>query len=186
MTDPASARRINAAAKLLTDPGEAHRVVNRLLDAELSNIGELVAQIQSERAVARGDLDEIVANGFEVGFARDGLAVLPWLEGNVVVCPGGLIWSSRTNHVCRFVSVNDCWVWDAPELIREDKRSIAGTRDGFRAVALIPATERTKLDVVSGKARAGQHSVDRVVSYVVRNGELEEVSQRVVTAAGMK
>jgi hypothetical protein len=183
--EPASTRRLNAAAKLLADPTEAYRVVDRLGDDELSNLGEVIRQIQSERAVNRGDLDEIIAQAFEIGFGRDGLAMLPWIHDNVVVCPGGLIWSSRASHVCRFVNVNDSWVWESHELIREDKRSTPGDRDGFRAVALVPALEGMELDVVSGKARGGQHSVDRVVSYVVRNGELEEVSQRSVRSSGM-
>lgn len=184
-SEQASTRRLNAAAKLLADPMEVGRVVDKLADDELSNLGEVVRQIQSERAVSRGDLDEIIAQAFEMGFGRDGLATLPWVEDTVVVCPGGLIRSSRTSHVCRFVNVNDSWVWESHELIREDKRSTPGDRDGFRAVALVPALEGMELDVVSGKARGGQHSVDRVVSYVVRGGELEEVSQRSVRSAGM-
>jgi len=42
-----------------------------------------------------------------------------------------------------------------------------------------------ELDVVSGKSRAGQHSVDKVVSFVVRGRDLDEVSQRTVASAGM-
>ncbi len=183
--EPASTRRINAAAKLLADPSEALRVMAKLDDRELANIGNTIGRLQSERAVSRGDLDEIIAQAFESGFARDGLATLPWVEGTVVVCPGGLIRSSRTNHVCRFVNVNDCWVWDSHELIREDKRSTPGDKDGFRAVALVPAIEGMEIDVVSGKARGGQHSVERVVSYVIRKGELDEVSQRTVSRQGM-
>lgn len=178
--EPASTRRINATARLLAEPQEVLRVVARLDDHQLSNLGEAIGQEQSQRAVSRGDLDEIIAQAFETGFANDGLATLPWIEGTVVVCPGGLIRSSRSGHVCRFVNVNDIWVWDSHELIREDKRSIPGERDGFRAVALVPALEGMELDVVSGKARGGQHSVDRVVSYVIRGGELHEVSQRTV------
>ena len=40
----------------------------------------------------------------------------------------------------------------------------------------------TALDVVSGRQRSGQHSVEHVVSYEVRGGELVEVSQRNVNA----
>ena len=116
----------------------------------------------------------------------DGLATLPWVEGDIIVCPGSLIAKSRTNHRCRFVSVDDTWIWDSGELLREDKRSTPGVEDGFRAVALLPLVDGFTLDVVSGKARAGQHSVDRVVSFEVRARELVEVSQRVVAAAGMK
>lgn len=181
-----STRRINASAKLLAMPHEVMRVMSKLDDQQLSNLGDAVAQAQSERAVARGDLDQIIAQAFETGFGNDGLAVQPWVEGTVVVCPGGLIYSSRASHVCRFVSVNDIWIWDSYELIREDKRSTPGDRDGFRAVGLVPAVEGMSLDVVSGKARSGQHAVDKVWSYVVKKGELVEVSGRAVTRHGMK
>ena len=39
-----------------------------------------------------------------------------------------------------------------------------------------------ELDVVSGRLRSGQHQVDLVGSFVVRKGELVEVSQRNVAA----
>ncbi len=178
---PASTRRINAAAKLLASPDEVMRVIAKLDDQELANLGEAVNQDQSQRAVARGDLDQIIAQAFEIGFGNDGLAVQPWVEGTVVVCPGGLIYSSRGSHVCRFVSVNDIWIWDSFELIREDKRSTPGDKDGFRAVGLLPALEGMEIDFVCGKARGGQHAVDKVFSYVIKKGELVEVSQRDVS-----
>ena len=183
--EPASTRRIGAAAKLLAAPLEVPRVLERLDDDALINLAAAARQEQARRAVARGDLDEIIAQAFESGFGNDGMAHLPWIEagqpGGVVVCPGGLIWSSRTSHTCRFVSVDDTWVWDSHDLIREDKRSTPGSRDGFRAVALLPVLEGMALDVVSGKARQGQHSVERVVSYEIRDGLLVEVAQRDVS-----
>lgn len=186
-TEPASQRRVNAGARLLNGrPDDAVRVFERCSDDELAHLGEVIRQVQRERAVARGDLDDIIAAAFDTGFGSDGLGVLPWREGNVLVCPGGIISKSRTSHRCRFVSVDDTWIWDSGELIREDKRSSPGPVDGFRAIALLPVVNGLTLDVVSGKARGGQHSVDRVVSFEVRKGELVEVSQRVVTPAGMK
>jgi len=175
-----STRRVNAAAKLLTQPETVMRIMDRLDESELTNLSASISQIQSQRAVNRGDLDEIIAQAFEDGFGNDNLAHLPWIQSNVLVCPGGLVWASRQSHNCRFVSINDTWVWDCHELIREDKRSITGKRDGFRAVALVPVTEGLEIDAVIGKARAGQHSVDRVISYEIRKGELVEVSQRVI------
>ena len=178
---PASTRRLGAAAKLLARPDEVLRVLDRLDDDQLVNLAAATRQEQARRAVERGDLDEIIAQAFETGFGSDGLAHLPWIEGTVLVCPGGLVWSSRTSHTCRFVSIDDTWVWDSHDLIREDKRSTPGSRDGFRAVALLPVLEGMEVDVVSGKARQGQHSVDRVVSYEVRSGDLVEVAQRDVS-----
>ncbi|MGH1489038.1 MAG: hypothetical protein ACRBK7_06520 [Acidimicrobiales bacterium] len=183
---PVSTRRINAAAKLLAEPDELKRVIAKLDDQELTNLASVVSHDQSKRAVARGDLDEIIAHAFESGFGTDGLAIQPWVEGTVVVCPGGLIYSGRNNHVCRFVSVNDTWIWDSYELIREDKRSTPGVKDGFRAVGLLPTLEGMTIDYVCGKARSGQHAVDKVFSYVIKKGKLVEVSQRNVSKTGMK
>lgn len=157
-------------------------MIRGMSDAELHDVAEMVRQIQVERAIGDGDEDAIIASAFETAFGRDGLAVLPWVEGNVVVCPGGMVSKSRASHKCRFVSVDDTWIWESHLLLREDKRSSPGTDEGFRAVALLPLIDGTGLDVVSGKARQGQHSVDHVISYEVRGGELVEVSQRTVNA----
>ena len=155
-------------------------MIRDMTDEELHDVAEMVRQVQIERAVGNGDEDAIIANAFEIAFGRDGLAVLPWVEGNVVVCPGGMVSKSRASHKCRFVSVDDTWIWESHLLLREDKRSSPGTDEGFRAVALLPLVDGTGIDVVSGKARQGQHSVDHVVSYEIRGGELVEVSQRTV------
>jgi hypothetical protein len=158
---------------------------------ELHHVAESVRQVQIERAIVAGDLDAVIARAFEVGFGRDGLGVQPWVEqvgidGAIVVCPGGLVTKSRTNHRCRFVSVDDVWVWDSGLLMREDKRSSPGVDDGFRAIAIIPAVDGTELDVVTGRARTGGHAVEHVVSYVIKGGELDEVSQRDVSGKNMR
>ncbi len=151
-------------------------------DDDLHHVADLVRQLQTERAITGGDHDAIISAAFEIGFGRDGLGVLPWVEGNVIICPGGMVSKSRASHRCRFVSVDDCWIWDSGMLLREDKRSSPGTDEGFRAIALLPLVDGLGLDVVSGRSRQGQHSVEHVVSYEVRGGELVEVSQRTVNA----
>jgi len=170
----------------MADPDAVVAQVRALDDDELHNLAEVVRQVQIERAIEAGDHDAIIAAAFEQGFGRDGLGTLPWVAANVVVCPGGLVAKSRANHRCRFVSVDDVWVWESGLLLREDKRSSPGTDDGFRAIALVALVDGTAIDVVAGKARGGQHSVDHVVSYEVRGGELVEVSQRTVAAANMR
>lgn len=170
----------------MRDPEVVIDELRALSSDELHNLAEAVRQVQIERAIDNGDHDAIVARAWEVGFGRDGLGVLPWVEADVIVCPGGLISKSRTSHRCRFVSVDDVWVWDSNLLIREDKRSSPGADDGFRAVALVPLVDGTELDVVSGRARSSGHSVEHVVSYAVRGGELVEVSQREISAQRMR
>jgi len=155
-------------------------MIRDMSDDELHHVAELVRQVQIERAIGSGDDDAIIASAFETAFGRDGLGVLPWVEGNVVVCPGGIVSKSKASHKCRFVSVDDTWIWESHLLLPEDKRSSPGTDEGFRAVALLPLVDGIGLDVVTGRARQGQHSVDHVVSYEIRGGELIEVSQRQV------
>ncbi len=167
---------------LAVTPEEIVEHARSLSDDELHNLAEVVRQVQIERAITNGDHDAIIGDAFESGFGRDGLGLLPWVEGSVVVCPGGMVAKSKTNHRCRFVSVDDTCVWESGLLLREDKRSSPGTDEGFRAIALIPLVDGTALDVVSGKARSGGHQVDHVVSYEIRGGDLVEVSQRTVTA----
>lgn len=157
-------------------------MIRDMSDSELHDVAEVVRQAQIERAIDEGDEDAIIAAAFETAFGRDGLPVLPWVEGNVVVCPGAMVSKSKSGHRCRFVSVDDSWVWESSLLLREDKRSSPGSDEGFRAIALLPLVDGTGIDVVTGKARSGQHSVDHVVSYEIRSGELVEVSQRIVNA----
>lgn len=170
----------------MQDPEQLIASLREMSSDELHNLAEAVRQVQIERAITEGDHDAIIGRAFEIGFGRDGLGVLPWVDGDVIVCPGGMVSKSRTSHRCRFVSVDDVWVWDSGLLLREDKRSSPGTDDGFRAVALVPLVDGTELDVVSGRARSGGHTVEHVVSYEVRGGELVEVSQRDVAARNMR
>ena len=81
--------------------------------------------------------------------------------------------------------MNDTWIWDSELLVTEVKRSLPGTGEGFRAVALLPIVEGTEIDVVTGRLRSGRHLVEHVVSYEVRRGALVEVGQRAVKATGM-
>jgi len=149
---------------------------------DLHQVAEAVRRVQIERALDHGDHEAIIAEGFDVGFAGDGLGASPWVHADVIVCPGSLVSTSRSSHRCRFVSVDDVWVWESGLLLREDKRPSPGAKEGFRAIALLPVIDGTALDVVTGRARSTGHSVDRVVSYEVRGGELVEVGQRNVAA----
>lgn len=77
-------------------------------DDDLHHVADKVRQIQTERAITSGDHDAIIAAAFESGFGRDGLGALPWVEGNLIICPGAMVSKSRASHRCRFVSVDDC------------------------------------------------------------------------------
>lgn len=171
---------------LKDDPETAVELVSKLSDDVLVHLRASIDDEVRRRAVSSGDDDAVIADAFESGFGRDNIGRNPWIEGSFIVCPGAIVSKSRANHICRFVSVNDTWIWESHELLREDKRSLPGTNEGFRAVALLPIIENMELDVVRGRARSGSHRVEHVISYIVRRGELVEVSQRTVSAAGMQ
>lgn len=165
---------------LREEPDTARELAAKMSDELLLHVGLAIADEQRRRALASGDLAAVVAHGFENGFGRDGVALPPWIESGFVVCPGGLVQRNPANHRCAFVSVNDVWIWESSELVHEEKRSTPGKYDGFRAVALLPLVEGVELDYVRGKMRSGQHSAEKVISYVVRRGALIEVSQRTI------
>ena len=171
---------------LRDDPETARELAAKLPDSALAELGAAIRDEVSRRARAAGDQDAVIEAAFDGGFGRDGLAVLPWIERPFLVCPGGLVARNRANHRCQFVSVDDTWVWESGDLIREDKRSMPGTDEGFRAVALLPIVEGMALDVVRAKMRRGQHAVERVVSFSVRRGRLVEVERRDVSARGAR
>ncbi|MCC7065162.1 MAG: hypothetical protein IT456_20305 [Planctomycetes bacterium] len=180
-------RQYSTIARLLReDPNASSELVAKLTDDSLLELAAAIREESTRRARACGDQDAILEAAFERGFARDGLGVLPWIETPFVICPGGLVAKNRANHRCQFVSADDTWVWESAALIREDKRSLAGTDEGFRAIALLPITEGMALDVVRARMRQGQHAVERVTSLVVRKGRLIEVERREVSARGAR
>ena len=159
--------------------------VQELSDKELSKLGTSILAEQRQRAMNSGDQEEIIAQAFEVGFERSGLGVMPWAEGSLLVCPGSLISRSQASHRCRFVSINQEWVWQSKLLITETKRPNQGTDKGFRAIALIPMIEGTAVDVVTGRLQSGQHRAQKVTSLEVLDGKLVEVAKRVLPNGGM-
>lgn len=183
----AASRRFSTTVRhLREDPDAAREFAEKLPEEQLAELSAALREEADRRARASGDQDAVIAAAFEQGFGRDGLATLPWIESSFVVCPGGFVGRNRANHRCQFVSVDDVWVWESPELIHEEKRSIPGTDEGFRAVAVLPIVEGMGLDVVRAKMRQGQHKVERVVSFAVRRGRLVEVAQRNVSAQGVR
>lgn len=176
-------RRYGTIVRHLTDdPVTAVELARKLDDDVLTHLAAALGDETRRRAIQQGDQQAVIDQAFDHGFGRDGLGVLPYLEGPFVVCPGAMVSKRKGSHTCRFVSVNDVWIWDSHELLVEQKRSSPGAHDGFRAVALLAPVEGMELDVVSGRLRSGQHQVDLVVSFVIRRGELVEVSQRNVAA----
>jgi len=171
---------------LREDPDTASELAAKLPDEQLIELAAALRDEMQKRARESGDAEAVIEAAFESGFARDGLGRMPWIEKPFVVCPGGLVGKNRGNHKCQFVSADDRWVWESGDLVREDKRSLPGDDEGFRAIALLPIVEGMQLDVVRARMRQGQHNVERVTSLTVRRGRLIEVEQRDVSARGAR
>lgn len=154
------------------------RRVGALDEATISHLAEAIRDEQRRRAIESGDQDAVIDRAFDIAFGTDGMAVAPFISAPFVVCPGSMVAKSKTNYRSRFINVDDCWIWESGELVREDKRSNPGSDEGFKAVALLPVIEGMALDQVTGRQRQGQYQATKIVSYEIRGGELVEVSQR--------
>jgi hypothetical protein len=150
-----------------------------LSDAELASVGAVVAELQRARAMARGDLDTLIEDGFARGFDRQGHALFPWVDGSVLVCPGSVVERSRESHECTFVHIGEEWVWESGELLIDDvRRSMAGTRATQRSVSLVGVREGLEFDLIRSKKLQGSHSMLSVASYRITGGTIELVSTR--------
>ncbi len=159
--------------------------IEELDDSELQN---LHVEMQNEilrRAIRSGNHESIIQQAFGIAFDRSGLGVNPWIEGKFLVCPGALVSKSAGNHRCRFVSIDQEWVWQSKQLITEIKKPSPGNDNGFRAIALVPVIEGTAVDIVTGKMQGGFHRAEKVISFEVKQEQLVEVSQRVISIEGM-
>lgn len=155
-------------------------VLGELDDSELTRIVATVTEEQQQRALHRGDLAALLADGFENGFARNGSALDPYLHDTVLVCPGSVIDKSATSHDCTFVHIGDSWVWECEPLLVDEVRTspITGTRMLQRSVSLVAAVEGLEFDVVSSKMRTGAHKMVASRSYLIRGGAIELVAAR--------
>lgn len=170
----------------LTDELEAAvELAAALSDDTLTHLAAAIRDEIRRRAREGGNHDAIIEEAFQQAFGRDSLGAAPWVEGDVIVCPGATIAKSRTSHRSRFISVDDTWVWDSMDLIVEEKKSHPGKNEGFKAVALVPVIEGMALDLVTIKGRNGVLNAERIVSFEVQRGELIEVSARTIELRGL-
>lgn len=156
-----------------------------LTDAELSELITGARAEQQRRALADGDLDAALDDGFDHGFARGGKAEDPWLVGEMIICPGSLSGPSRHSHECSFVKVGEQWVWQAEEKLADEVRPMSdGGRYQQRSVTVLASTEGLELDRVTCKFRTGAHRLTGTRSFKVNSGVLELVSTRTVKVDG--
>ncbi|MEZ5237656.1 MAG: hypothetical protein R2716_01405 [Microthrixaceae bacterium] len=148
-------------------------LLDRMDDHDLSEVAQMVRDLQRERALLAEDLEAVVADGFERGFDHRGMALDPWITpGGLVVCPGAKIHRSRANHRCRFAAVGDTWVWESPERVVDELRRLPDDRDSIQTVTVLAAVDGLVLEVVTSKASGGRHNRQSSIAFEVRSGEL--------------
>jgi hypothetical protein len=148
-------------------------------NSQIRRIQGLLTDIQRDRCVAEGDEAALIEEGFIRGFDGRGHALSPWVIGDVLVCPGSIVYKSATSHECFFVKIEDEWVWESSEAFADVVRRIGeGARQHQRSVTLVSALEGMSLDYVHAKKRQGAHRGISGSSYRITGGSLEHISTR--------
>lgn len=160
------------------------RVLPGLSDADLRVLAEAVDAERHHRALTNGDLDAVSADAFVNGFDAKGWPKDPWITaGGLLVCPAAKIGKSKMAHRCRFVHVNDNWAWEHADAVHDDVRYLGDANGSLQAVTILVAPPGATVDVVTSKARGGEHTRERVTNYRIDDGALVVGPTRVVAAA---
>lgn len=183
-------------AGLPTEPGPAQvphqppstgTAIARLNDQELADLIGMLLDEQQERALSAADPAALIDDGFKRLFTSRGDALDPELTGGILVCAGSLRQTATTSHVCTFAVVDDDWCWEHPDILEDSVRKVEQQgRDHQRSITLIPATEGTKVDLVTSRMTIREgHRAQKTSSYVVRQGRLEMTQTRSTPKPGM-
>ena len=154
-----------------------------LSDEQLRALASDIGLEQHLRALDQADPDALVELGFAEGFPRGNVRD-PWIEGQVLICPGQLTPKSKQSHDCTFVSVKQPfddtsrWVWEASDLVGDGVRFLPGSQAVQRSISLLAAIEGLCIDVVVSQARQGRHTMKQARSYTITDGKLVHVSTR--------
>lgn len=163
--------------------GTVH-VMHQLGDLSDEALRDLIAaaiEEQRQRAAASGDLEALCEAGFAEGFDSKGHARTPVIRDGLLICYGSIVERSAMSHECHFVHIEDSWVWEYQDVLRDEvrKRPERG-REHQRSVSILPALEGLELDLVGCKMRTGVHQMQTVRSYRIVSGQLELVTARAV------
>ena len=160
-----------------------HSFLDALDGYELAGLIAAAQALQHHRALSRGDLDALIAEGFDIGFDAKGVAREPYLRGDVLVCPGSVVEKSNFSHDCVFVHIGDDWVWGSQSLLLDEVRKVpVKARSHQRSVSLVAATEGLEFDWVCSAMRNSVHAMKRAHKYSITNAELVLVSGRSAVA----
>jgi len=136
-----------------------------------------------DRALAGGDLDAILEQGFLDGFTAKGVPVMPWIQDGILVCPGYHKARSAKSHDCSFVSLDGTWVWAAPNKLVDAMRDVPGAKAHKCSITLVVPQEGMQVDAVTSRSRAGGGcQMVSAQSFQVRGPDLVHVTTRTMRA----
>lgn len=150
-----------------------------LADLADDEVAALLSACRAElrdRAVRAGDPEEVANAAFSHAFGRDGLGIQPYVLDGLLVCPGSVQGTSPHRHTCRFVSVDDVWVWQHDDVLAD-----VVTPDGDhsqRSVTVLPAEPGVEVDLVTSKKTMSGHQMHRCETFTVTADGLEHVGTR--------
>lgn len=152
--------------------------IHAATDTELVATFNAIVAEQHRRALDNNDIDALIADAFTTEFANN-VPSQPWIHDGLLFCPGTINYRSKTSHNCTFVSLNNEWVWDSPDLLTDKTKDVAGPKRIRHSLSVVLAREGLEVDVVSSTSRAnGPCQMKRVVSYQIIDGELSQTSTR--------
>lgn len=92
----------------------------------------------------------------------------PHLDGEVLVCPGGLA-ARGIGHVCSFVVIDKHWCWEHPERLED---TIERSTDGMVSTTLVTALDGMVVAQLTCRQSTAGHRLVRKRSWVIDRGQL--------------
>ncbi len=113
----------------------------------------------------------LVDEAFNLAFDRRGRPRLPYLAGELLVCPGGLA-GTWQGHRCRFVSVDGLWCWEHPAVAADEIRSSTGPARLLQSVTVIDPAAVTLVEAVKSRCDWGVHRLLETTAFRIAGQQL--------------
>lgn len=144
---------------------------------ELNRAQMVLSEELKERAGAQ--LAGSLSNEFEVAYNNE-LCADPEIKNGLLYAYGAKKKLSATNHICKFVSINDKWVWESTSLV-ESQNKYSDSDHKLLTLAVVTFQEGDRVDIVESKANIMGHKAKKIASYTISNNKLSKVKNRDIT-----
>lgn len=119
-------------------------------------------------------VDGAVRRGLDAGFTRSMRPNRPWVEGLLLICPGGVV-GSWAGHRCWFVSVDGKWCFEHNSMLAD---VVERRQNGMRSVTVLEAVDGSLVEAVMARSRGGAHTLVEAVGWRVDNATLVPIGKR--------